>query len=49
MVKHKHNFRETNNSSAGHYGIVLYCTICGEAYSYDSDWRLSSCPRRPHP
>lgn len=41
-MNHKHEFRATNNNSVGFYGILLYCTKCGKAYSYNSDWEIYS-------
>lgn len=40
MKKHKHNFRAINENSAGYYGILIYCTICGDTFTYDEDWIL---------
>jgi hypothetical protein len=36
----KHDFRAIECSSAGHYGILLYCTKCGDTFSYDENWVL---------
>jgi hypothetical protein len=39
-MKHKHEFRALNNNGVGHYGILLYCTKCGMAFTYDRNYKL---------
>jgi hypothetical protein len=42
MKKHEHELRALNNSSAGYYGILLFCVHCGKAFCYDSNWNVIS-------